>query len=107
MSTLADALDANWKGYEELLTKIKKDGCYFGNDDDISNECVKRFADSVTAYFADKTSDLGYTHTGSRCNFVKRDCGAYGSLYGAYLYAEILQHFNNLVGIGSLFVLVY
>ena len=60
MGTLADALDANWKGYEELLTKIKKDGCYFGNDDDISNECVKRFADSVTAYFANKTSDLGY-----------------------------------------------
>ena len=60
MGTLADALDANWEGYEEILAQIKKDGCYFGNDDDISNGCVKRFADSVTSYFADKTSDLGY-----------------------------------------------
>jgi formate C-acetyltransferase len=60
MRTLADALAANWDGYEELLAEIKKRGCYFGNDDDISNGCVKRFADSVSAYFADKTSDLGY-----------------------------------------------
>ena len=60
METLADALEADWKGYEALLADIKSNGCFFGNDDDISNGCVKRFADSVTAYFADKTSDLGY-----------------------------------------------
>ena len=60
METLVNALAADWVGYDELLAEIKRDGCYFGNDDDISNSCVKRYADSVTAFFAGKTSDLGY-----------------------------------------------
>ena len=52
-------------------------------------------------------SDFCYSDTRCRCNLVKCDCRTYSCLYRTYLYAEILQHLNNLVGVGSLFVLIY
>ena len=47
METLTDALAANWEGHEELLTRIRKTGCFFGNDDDISNDAARRLMHSL------------------------------------------------------------
>ncbi len=60
MRALVDALKANWQGYEDLRALILKKGKFFGNDYDVSVECADRFANSVTSYFKDKTSEMGY-----------------------------------------------
>lgn len=60
MQSLIEALRLNWSGYEELRGYILKFGNFFGNDDEVSNECASRFAKSITAYLADKETDLGY-----------------------------------------------
>lgn len=60
MQTLIDALNTNWQGYEELRLNIRKVGKFFGNDDEISNDCANRLAVSVTEFFKNKKSDMGY-----------------------------------------------
>lgn len=60
METLADALEHNWSGYEELLATIKKKGKFFGNDDDTSNYVAKLFSDTVREYTEGKISYQGY-----------------------------------------------
>ena len=60
MKTLLEALRANWNGYEILHSDILKNGRFFGNDDEISNYCAYRFACSVSEYFKDKRTDMGY-----------------------------------------------
>ncbi|MBE6454787.1 MAG: hypothetical protein E7017_07935 [Alphaproteobacteria bacterium] len=60
MRTIVDALKANWKGYEELHDDILKQGKFFGNDDENSNDCANRFATSVSEYLKDKETDMGY-----------------------------------------------
>lgn len=41
------ALKNDWQGYAELRAYILKRGCYFGNDDDISNDAAQRFFTSL------------------------------------------------------------
>ena len=60
MQTLIDALNTNWQGYEELRLNIRKVGKFFGNDDEISNDCANRLAVSVTEFFKNKKTDMGY-----------------------------------------------
>lgn len=60
MQTLIDALNTNWQGYEELRLSIRKVGKFFGNDDEISNDCANRLAVSVTEFFKNKKTDMGY-----------------------------------------------
>jgi len=50
METLLDALAANWAGYEALLSRIRKTGCFFGNDDDISNDAARRLMHSLAKW---------------------------------------------------------
>lgn len=47
MSELIDALKNNWTGYEDLRNLILKNGNFFGNDDDCSNEIAKRLFNSI------------------------------------------------------------
>ena len=50
METLTDALAANWEGYEDLLSRIRKTGAFFGNDDDISNDAARRLMHSLAKW---------------------------------------------------------
>lgn len=43
MSELVSAVKNNWVGYEDLRTLIMKEGCFFGNDDELSNRIANRF----------------------------------------------------------------
>ncbi len=74
MSELIRALRANWQGYEDLRTVILKKGCFFGNDDEISNDVAKRFYDDLYEYLKDKRTVYGYPallgdHTGYALHF--------------------------------------
>lgn len=62
MEELANALKADWQGYDDLRNIILKKGKFFGNNDEISNGCADKFAKSVDEYFKDKKSDLGYKY---------------------------------------------
>ena len=42
MAQLAEALEKDWKGFEELRGQILRDGCFFGNNDDFSNDMARR-----------------------------------------------------------------
>ena len=60
MSTLIDALQNNWEGYEDLLTQIKKKGDFFGNDTPRSNEIAQKFYASIYHFLKDKKNLFGY-----------------------------------------------
>lgn len=47
MEQLIDALRNNWNGYEDLREYILKEGLFFGNDDDCSNDVANRFFKSL------------------------------------------------------------
>lgn len=47
MDRLAQALSANWDGYEDLRADILKNGHFFGNDDECSNEVAVRFTNAL------------------------------------------------------------
>jgi len=74
MSELLRALAANWQGYEDLRALILKKGCFFGNDDEISNDVAKRLYDDLYEYLKDKRTVYGYPillgdHTGYGLHF--------------------------------------
>jgi trans-4-hydroxy-L-proline dehydratase len=56
---LVDAVCGNWVGYEDLHTRIRKEGHFFGNDDETSNAMAQRFFASATETLKDKTNYLG------------------------------------------------
>ena len=60
MSTMCDAIEANWAGFEDLHTLIKKRGCFFGNDDDTSNYVARRVTESLWRFHKDKRSCFGF-----------------------------------------------
>lgn len=60
MRTLLDALKADWEGFDSLRSSVLKHGAFFGNNDEVSNDCASRFATSVRNYLADKQSCFGY-----------------------------------------------
>ncbi len=47
MAALAEALDNDWKGAEDLRAAILRDGRFFGNNDDFSNGIARRFHASL------------------------------------------------------------
>ncbi len=59
MAEMLDALDKNWAGYEDLHTLIYKKGCFFGNDDEISNAVARRFYESIYTHLQDKHDFMG------------------------------------------------
>ena len=74
------ALDADWKGYEALRTKILKHGKFFGNNDDFSNSTARRFYSSVNRFAEGRTDIFGHyicfgNLTGYRTHFAQ-----YGAL---------------------------
>lgn len=83
MSELADALRADWKGHEELLATIRREGKFYGGNDPFSNG-MARFVHTIMARFARDRRDyfgrrFGYgSLTGYKDNFAK-----FGSLTGA------------------------
>ncbi len=60
MRELIDALKADWNGYEELRSRILKTGCFFGNDDDTSNEVAQRIYGSFYRHLKGKKNLFGY-----------------------------------------------
>lgn len=50
METLLYALSHNWEGYEALHARILKTGCFFGNDDDLSNNAARRLMGSLAKW---------------------------------------------------------
>ena len=60
MSELINAVNANWKGYEDLHTVIIKNGKFFGNDDALSNEMAEKYYNSLYEHFKDRTNLFGY-----------------------------------------------
>lgn len=60
MPQLIDALKNDWEGYEELHARIMRDGVFFGNNDERSNETGRRLYDSLYRYLKDKTNLFGY-----------------------------------------------
>ncbi len=60
MQELTKALQNNWAGYEDIRTVILKKGCFFGNDDDISNEVAARLYNSFYQYLYGKKNLFGY-----------------------------------------------
>ena len=60
METLLEALDADWKGHEALRGEILRDGRFYGNDDDFSNDVAHRFFRSVAAFAEGRTDFFGH-----------------------------------------------
>ena len=60
MQRLADALKANWRGYEDLRAVIIKKGKFFGNDDALSDSAAQRLYKSFYNYLKDKRNVFGY-----------------------------------------------
>lgn len=60
MQRLADALKADWRGYEDLRAVIIKKGKFFGNDDVLSNSVAQRLYKSFYNYLKDKRNVFGY-----------------------------------------------
>ena len=57
METLLAALDADWKGHEELRAEILREGKFYGNNDALSNAVANRLYTSLYN-FADGRTDL-------------------------------------------------
>ena len=60
MQELTAAVQANWSGFENLLTLIIKKGDFFGNDTERSNSIAQMFYQSLYEFFKDKTNLFGY-----------------------------------------------
>ncbi len=60
MRELIDALDADWRGYEDMRTLILKKGDFFGNDDDRSNYVAQKLYRELYEFLKDKTNLYGY-----------------------------------------------
>ena len=60
MSELIDAVQNNWENHEELRTLIIKKGCFFGNDDDLSNYVGQRLYKSFYDFMKNKKNVFGY-----------------------------------------------
>jgi len=60
MKELIAAVRNNWKGYEDIRTRILKTGDFFGNDTDRSNEVAQKLYDSLYRYVSRQTNLFGY-----------------------------------------------
>lgn len=60
MAELAAALKANWKGFEDMRSLILRKGCFFGNDDELSNGVAQQLYRSFYEFLKDKTNVFGY-----------------------------------------------
>lgn len=60
LQELTDALKKNWNGYEDIRTVLLKKGCFFGNDNAISNDTASRLYDSLYRYLNGKRNLFGY-----------------------------------------------
>ncbi len=60
MGELLAALDADWKGHEALREEILRDGRFYGNDDDLSNDVAHRFYSSVGRFAEGRTDFFGH-----------------------------------------------
>lgn len=62
MEELADALENNWEGYEDLRQIILKRAHFFGNDNSLSDGIADRFTKSLYEYMKDKKSSYGQNY---------------------------------------------
>lgn len=60
MDEMIAAVQDNWAGHEDMLTIIKKQGRFFGNDDALSNAVAQRIYKSLYEHIKDKTNLFGY-----------------------------------------------
>lgn len=66
MAELIKALKADWRGYEDLRTKILNTGRFFGNNDPLPDGIANRFFDSFAACLDGKKDMFGFKVFGSR-----------------------------------------
>ena len=60
MRQLVEALDADWQGHESLRAEILRDGRFYGNNDDFSNQMARKFHTSLYNFAADRTDIWGF-----------------------------------------------
>lgn len=60
MSELVNALKNNWQGYEDMRTLILKQGDFFGNDTERSNDVARRLYQSIYEHLRGKKNLFGY-----------------------------------------------
>lgn len=60
MTELINAVQSNWEGYSDLRNVILKTGCFFGNDDDISNYVAQRIYKSFYEFLKGRKNIFGY-----------------------------------------------
>lgn len=60
MQDLISALHSNWAGYEDMRTIILKRGCFWGNDDVLSNSVAQQLYQSLYNFLKGKKNLFGY-----------------------------------------------
>ncbi len=60
LDALIDAVQNDWRGYEDLRAAILKKGCFFGNGDATSNGVARRFYDSLYRLLKGRRNVFGY-----------------------------------------------
>ncbi len=60
LQELTDALQNNWRKYEDLHTLILNKGDFFGNDTDRSNAVAQKLYQSLYEFYKDRTNVFGY-----------------------------------------------
>ena len=80
MENLLQALDADWKNAEELRSAILRNGKFFGNNDDCSNEIAHRFYTSVYRFAEGRTDIFGFPLTYGNLTGYNWHFARYGAL---------------------------
>ena len=63
MRELADALAADWKGYEKLLGEIRRYGTFYGENDPRSNEMARLAHETLARFAREKRDYFGEPYT--------------------------------------------
>ena len=101
LETLAEALDKNWVGFEDLHTQINKSKHKYGNDDTETDA----YAEAISAYFASKVNNRPNARGGvykafmhSAMQFVRQGEKTEATPDGRYAGDEISKNGSPSVG---------
>ncbi len=83
LERLLAALDADWKGAEDLRLEILRDGRFFGNHDEYSDSIARRLNESLYRFAEDRTDLFGTELTYGNLTGYNPHFAFFGSLTGA------------------------
>ena len=83
LERLLAALDADWKGAEDLRLEILRDGRFFGNHDEYSDSIARRLNESLYRFAEDRTDLFGTKLTYGNLTGYNPHFAFFGSLTGA------------------------